>query len=325
MKSGPVPLFLAPMAGVSDLAYRILARECGADFTVTEFTAAAGLSRHASHSWLKVESHPLENPFIPQIFGGVTEEMVKTVKLLQKKANIIDINFGCPAPKVCRNDAGAALLRNPDKIVKMVRACLDVAEVPISVKVRLGTGTGPNTALEVAQRLEREGIYRICVHGRTLKQRYSGLADWEQIREIVDGVEIPVIANGDVVDSASTKLCMDITKSAGLMIGRGAIGMPNIFYDIKRDLGWNTSLPPWKEDNPAAARLWCWKRYLDISKQVYGEKMNKNIKRHAISFTKGLPGASAMRVQLHSVTTQEELGKRVSQYLENLNREELKI
>ena len=181
MTGASVPLFLAPMAGVSDLAYRILARECGADFTVTEFTAAAGLSRYASHSWLKVESHPLEKPFIPQIFGGITEEMVKTVKLLQKKADVIDINFGCPAPKVCRNDAGAALLRDPDRIVKMVRACLDVAEVPISVKVRLGTGSGPNTALEVAQRLEKEGIYRICVHGRTLKQRYSGYADWEPV------------------------------------------------------------------------------------------------------------------------------------------------
>lgn len=325
MTGASVPLFLAPMAGVSDLAYRILARECGADFTVTEFTAAAGLSRYASHSWLKVESHPLEKPFIPQIFGGITEEMVKTVKLLQKKADVIDINFGCPAPKVCRNDAGAALLRDPDRIVKMVRACLDVAEVPISVKVRLGTGSGPNTALEVAQRLEKEGIYRICVHGRTLKQRYSGYADWEQIREIVDGVEIPVIANGDVVDSESAKLCMDSTKSAGLMIGRGAIGMPNIFYEIKRDLGWTRTPPPWKEDNSAIARLWCWNRYLEISKEVYGEKMNKNIKRHAISFTKGLSGASAMRVKLHSVTTQEELGNKVTNYLENLIYEKVEV
>ncbi len=320
-----VPLFLAPMAGVSDLAYRILARECGADLTVTEFTAAAGLSRHASHSWLKVESHPSESPFIPQIFGGITEEMVQTVKLLQSRADIIDINFGCPAPKVCRNEAGAALLKDPDRIVKMVRSCLEVAEVPISVKVRLGTGSGPNTALEVAQRLEKEGIERICVHGRTLRQRYSGVADWEQIREIVDAVNIPVIANGDIIDSTTAKMCMKVTGAAGLMIGRGAIGMPNIFHDIKRDLEWDTSSPPWSNDTDAAARLWCWNRYLEISKDVYPNQINKNLKRHAISFTKGLSGASAMRVELHSVRTQEELGDRVTRYLENLNHDEILI
>lgn len=205
----------------------------------------------------------------------------------------------------------------------MVKSCLDVAKVPISVKVRLGTGKGPNTALEVAQRLEKEGIERICVHGRTLRQRYSGLADWDQIKEIVDGVDIPVIANGDIVDSKTAKMCMDATGAAGLMIGRGAIGVPNIFHDIKRDLRWDSNPPPWKNQNPATARLWCWNRYLEISKEVYAGQINKNLKRHAISFTKGLSGASAMRVELHSVNTQEELGNRVTKYLEELNYQEL--
>jgi tRNA-dihydrouridine synthase len=118
---------------------------------------------------------------------------------------------------------------------------------------------------------------------------------------------------------------MNSTKSAGLMIGRGAIGMPNIFYEIKRDLGWIKSPPPWKKENSAIARLWCWKRYLEISNEVYGDKMNKNIKRHAISFTKGLSGASAMRVKLHSVTTQNELGNKVTNYLESLIDEDANI
>ena len=172
------PLFLAPMAGVTDLAYRILARECGADVTVTEFTAASGLTRRNTYSWLKVESDPRESPFIPQIFGGIIEEMVQTVEMLQDRADVIDINFGCPAPKVCKNDAGAALLRDPDRVVNMVRACIEVAEVPITVKMRLGTGSGENTALEICERLEEEGVERVCVHGRTLRQRYSGEADW---------------------------------------------------------------------------------------------------------------------------------------------------
>ena len=318
MSNQAVPLFLAPMAGVTDLAYRLLARECGADVTVTEFTAASGLTRRNTNSWLKVESDSREKPFIPQIFGGITSEMVETVELLQDRADVIDINFGCPAPKVCRNDAGAALLRDPDRVVEMVRACLDVAEVPITVKVRLGTGSGPNTALEVARRLEAEGIERICVHGRTLRQRYSGEADWQQIREIVEAVEIPVIANGDVTDAVTATRCLKATGAAGVMIGRGAIGIPTLFHEIKRDLGWSNGKPPWGVDDPAVARHWCWERYIELSSELYREHGNKNLKRHAVSFTKGLPGASAMRVELHSIHDQRRLGQRVSEYLEGL-------
>jgi len=314
----PVPLFLAPMAGVTDLAYRLLAREVGADLTFTEFTAASGLSRHAKHSWLKVESDPRESPFIPQIFGGDIDEMVATVQLLHDRADIIDLNFGCPAPKVCRNDAGAALLRDPDKVVRMVRACIEASDVPITVKMRLGTGSGPNTALEICQRLEAEGIGRICVHGRTLSQRYAGEADWSQIRRIVEAVDIPVIANGDVVDAASAAACLEATGAAGLMIGRGAIGRPTIFHEIKRDLGWTEEKAPWGEDNPAVARSWCWQRYLELSREVYEAGQCKNLKRHAVSFTKGLPGASNMRVELHTINDQNALGERVSEYLREL-------
>ena len=318
MRTANPPLFLAPMAGVTDLAYRLLASECGADYTVTEFTAASGLTRRNTNSWLKVESDSREKPFIPQIFGGDIEEMVTTVKLLQDRADIIDLNFGCPAPKVCRNDAGAALLRDPDRVVRMVRACIGAANVPITVKMRLGTGSGPNTALEICQRLEAEGVERICVHGRTLRQRYSGESDWSQIRDIVQAVDIPVIANGDVVDAKTAAACLDQTAASGLMIGRGAIGRPTIFYEIKRDLGWIDDEPPWGIDDPAVARHWCWEKYVQLSSELYQDHTNKNLKRHAVSFTKGLPGASAMRVELHSIHDQRKLGQKVSQYLENL-------
>jgi len=318
MHEQPVPLFLAPMAGVTDLAYRLLARECGADLSITEFTAASGLSRHDASSWLKVESDPREKPFIPQIFGGDISEMVTTVELLEHKADIIDINFGCPAPKVCRNNAGAALLRSPDQVIEMVRACINATNVPITVKMRLGTGSGPNTALEITRRLEDEGVERVCVHGRTLRQRYSGEADWKQIKEIVDEVEIPVIANGDIIDAKTALSCLELTGAGGLMIGRGAIGRPMIFHEIKRDLGWSVGKPPWGDDNIASSRLWCWNRYLELSSELYSGIRNKNLKRHAVSFTKGLPGASKMRVELHSIPNQEKMGDRVKQYLEEL-------
>ena len=322
METPRYPLFLAPMAGVTDLAYRILAKECGADFTVTEFTAASGLTRKNTYSWLKLESDKRESPFIPQIFGGDNAEMVQTVEMLRERADSIDINFGCPAPKVCKNDAGAALLRDPDRVVQMVRECIEASEgTPITVKMRLGTGSGPNTALEICKRLEDEGVARVCVHGRTLRQRYSGEADWSQIREIAEELSIPVIANGDVTSASSAKDCLEKTGADGLMIGRGAIGRPTIFHDIKRDLGWLEEAPPWGDGDDTVARLWCWNRYLELSRELYDGRPNKNLKRHAVSFTKGLPGASAMRVELHSEHDQIKLGDRVAKYLQELAHE----
>ncbi len=319
MEISPYPLFLAPMAGVTDLAYRILAKECGADVTVTEFTAASGLTRKNTYSWLKLESDKRESPFIPQIFGGDNDEMVQTVEMLRERADLIDINFGCPAPKVCKNDAGAALLRDPDRVVRMVRECIEASGgTPITVKMRLGTGSGPNTALEICKRLEEEGVSRICVHGRTLRQRYSGEADWSQIRDIANELSIPLIANGDVTSAFSAKECLQKTHADGLMIGRGAIGRPTIFHEIKRDLGWLDRAPPWGEGDDKVARLWCWNRYLELSREIYDGRPNKNLKRHAVSFTKGLPGASAMRVELHSEHDQVKLGDRVSDYLQRL-------
>lgn len=314
----PVPIFLAPMAGVTDLAYRLLSKECGADFTVTEFTAASGLTRRNTNSWLKVETDPREKPFIPQIFGGDISEMAMTVEMLEDRSDVIDINFGCPAPKVCRNDAGAALLRDPDKVVTMVRKCIESTDVPITVKMRLGTGSGPNTALEISKRLADEGVMRICVHGRTLRQRYSGNADWDQIREISESVDIPVIANGDVVDTKTAEQCLEATAAGGLMIGRGAIGRPTIFHEIKQGMGWSTGAAPWGDGGPSRARSWCWDRYLELSQEVYGDSGSKNLKRHAVSFTKGLEGASAMRVRLHSIQDKVQLGREVSKYLHGL-------
>ena len=147
--TGQVPLFLAPMAGVTDLAFRLLARECGADFTISEFTAAAALTRQDAKSWHKLESDPRESPFIPQIFGGKIEEMVHCCELLQDVADIIDLNFGCPAPKVTRHCVGAALMGKPDDLVQMVENCVEISDVPITVKMRLGTDSDKINALEI--------------------------------------------------------------------------------------------------------------------------------------------------------------------------------
>lgn len=324
----PVPLHLAPMEGVSDLAFRLLARECGADLTITEFTSSTALSRGSVRAWSKMASDPREHPFIPQIFGGDQEEMVAATKMLceQSDAGCIDINFGCPAPKVCRSSAGAAMLADPDRLVALVDACIAVSSVPVSVKLRLGTGMGEHTALEVATRLEDAGVVRLCVHGRTLAQGYRGRADWSSIARIVDAVSIPVIANGDVVDADSTLRCLEVTGAAGVMIGRGAIGNPQIFSSIKQRLGWPVEEPPWIREDGERWRMadelqrsfimrhWTLRRYVALAEEI-GSIPQRALKRHAVSFTKHLPGGSRARGSLQGVNDAHDVARRVSEWL----------
>lgn len=322
-----VPLYLAPMSGVTDLPFRLLARECGADFTITEFTSSAAISRDVADSWVRLEGDEREKPFIPQIFGGKKDEMVKTVQLLQGRADIIDLNFGCPATKVTRTCAGAALMGKPDDLVEMVVACVEASEIPITAKLRLGTGKGTDNVVEICRRLEDAGVYRLCVHGRTLKQGYSGIANWQTIAEVVESVSIPVIANGDIVNAATAKECIEITGAAGLMVGRGAIGRPMIFDKIKRDMGWVDKPQPWVKDigediwssssqtrKDFLTRSWAWNRYIELCKETVGFQ-SKWLTRHAVSFTKGLPGAREARKAMMSDRNPEKLAQAVENYL----------
>jgi nifR3 family TIM-barrel protein len=315
-----VPLFLAPMSGVTDVAYRLLAREAGADFTATEFTAASGLSRQDAKSWAKVETHPREKPFIPQIFGGIEDEMVETVRLLSKGADVVDLNFGCPAPKVTKTCAGAAMMALPDSLVGMVERCIEASEVPVSVKMRLGTRSEKINVLEIAERCAALGVERICVHGRTLKQKYRGTADWDMIAKVVDVCaphDVPVIANGDIVDAASAAKCLETTGAQGLMIGRAAIGDPCIFGRIKAELGWQDFEAPWGQANEAGRKHWAWNRYVELVDEIGGPYAARNMKQHAISFTKGLPGGRELRPHLHAIKDFRLIGEPLNLALES--------
>lgn len=321
------PLFLAPMSGVTDLPFRLLAKECGADFTITEFTNSTALTRDAAMSWRKMETCDAEAPFIPQIFGGVTEDMAKAAELLEDSADIIDLNFGCPAPKVTKICAGAALMGQPENLVSMCEEVVDRVNIPVTAKMRLGTGAESFNAKEICQDLEQVGIQRLCVHGRTLKQRYSGVADWDYISKVVDSVELPVIANGDVVDSKTAASCLNETHASGLMIGRGAIGRPSVFGEIKVGLGWmDEGELPWISnfegnwsslddvEKQFATRRWCWNRYIELARQTTGLNI-KSMRGHAVSFTKGLPNAKHIRAIMHGKSSREEFAAATSEYL----------
>ena len=321
------PLYLAPMSGVTDLPYRLLAKECGADVTITEFTNSTALTREAATSWRRMETHETEVPFIPQIFGGDPGDMATAAAMLAPAADVIDLNFGCPAPKVTNICAGAALMGEPDRLVSMVETIVDRIDVPVTAKMRLGTGgSRANNSTEICQRLEDVGAQRLCIHGRTLKQRYSGEADWTSIREAVGEVEVPVVANGDVVDAASAAACLRHTGASGLMIGRGAIGRPTVFSDIKVGLGWMEEDDlPWvaRHDDwhglsdigrSFASRKWCWDRYIELSEATVGIQ-GKWMQRHAIAFTKGLPGARKVRTLMHDQDSAKAMADAISGFL----------
>lgn len=321
------PLYLAPMSGVTDLPYRLLAKECGADVTITEFTNSTALTREAATSWRRMETHETEVPFIPQIFGGDPGDMATAAAMLAPAADVIDLNFGCPAPKVTNICAGAALMGEPDRLVSMVETIVDRVDVPVTAKMRLGTGgSRANNSTEICQRLEDVGAQRLCIHGRTLKQRYSGEADWTSIKEAVEEVEVPVVANGDVVDAASAAACLRHTGASGLMIGRGAIGRPTVFSDIKVGLGWMEEDDlPWvaRHDDwhglsdigrSFASRKWCWDRYIELSEATVGIQ-GKWMQRHAIAFTKGLPGARKVRTLMHDQDSAKAMADAISGFL----------
>lgn len=323
----PRPLFLAPMSGVTDLPYRLLAKQCGADVTITEFTNSTALSREAAVSWRKMESHETEIPFIPQIFGGDAKDMATAAEMLAPNADLIDLNFGCPAPKVTKICAGAALMGEPDNLVSMVEGIVDTVDIPVTAKMRLGTGSKEHNAIEICKRLEEVGTQRLCVHGRTLRQRYSGEADWDYIRKVVDSVDIPVIANGDVMDAKSATECLKTTNAGGLMVGRGAIGRPSMFGEMKVGLGWMKEEElPWVVANQEnwfeldeisrsfATRKWCWDKYIELSKQTTGIQ-DKWMQRHAVAFSKGLPGAKKVRSLMHVQPTPEDFAQSISEFL----------
>ena len=223
---------LSPMAGVTDVAFRVLCRKYGAGLTYTEFVSSAGLARKNKKSIEMLKTDKTEKPTAVQIFGNNTDELIKSAKFLEKKFDIIDINCGCPAWKVIKIGAGSELLKSPQKIYEIVKKLSSVVKVPVSVKIRKGIDDSHNNAVEVAFLAEKAGASAIAIHGRTQKQGYSGKADWEIIKKVKLAVKIPVIGNGDVFTPEDFKEKLDYSKVDYIMIARGAIGNPYIFKQI---------------------------------------------------------------------------------------------
>jgi nifR3 family TIM-barrel protein len=291
-------LVLAPMAGVTSLPFRLIARQAGAALVYTETVSAKGLASRGRKSWALVESSPREQPLAYQLFGRDAEVLGEATRMLAERgAEFIDLNLGCPVKKFIRNGAGAALLRDPPQAGRLVRAMRQaLPEGVLSVKMRLGWDATSITAPEVARIAEAEGCDFVSVHGRTRAQQYSGRVDRARIAEVVDAVRIPVLANGDVTDASDALGMLRATGAAGVMIGRGALANPWIFREIVERAEGRVVPPP-----TPAERARLVERHLAIMLDYLQDAPSTVhvLKKYLCAWVHGMAGAARFRERVN--------------------------
>ena len=299
------PVILAPMAGITDLPFRILCKEQGADVMVTEMISAKALFYGNKNTLPLMQTEEEEKPIGVQIFGSEPELMGAMAHKIENKGfSYIDINMGCPVPKVAGNGSGSALMKNPLLAGKIIEKTAKAIQKPLTVKIRKGFDDAHVNAVEMAKIAQESGAAAVAVHGRTREQYYSGTADWDIIAQVKQAVKIPVIGNGDVVDAASALRLFEQTGCDGIMVGRGAQGNPWIFREILAALE-DREIPA----RPNRRELYeMIVRHAQLSCTYKGEYITvREMRKHLAWYTTGLPHAAGLRRQINSMETMEEL------------------
>ncbi len=300
MKIGTIeierPVMLAPMEDVTDRAFRQLCKRNGADIVYTEFISAEALRRGAEKSMRKLAVDAIERPIAVQIFGSSVESMIEAAVIAEEYSpDYLDINFGCPTKKVAGKGAGAALMKEPEKMASIAEAVVKAVKIPVTAKTRIGWDRESINILDILPRLEDAGIQALAIHGRTRSEMYKGKADWEWIREVKRHARIPIIANGDIWTPEDAVAMFEYTGADGVMIGRGSIGNPFIFARAKQLLQTGVAMAPpdFRERIHAAME------HLKLSVQFKGEKYGTlEMRRHYSTYLKGLPMVSRVRNKL---------------------------
>lgn len=318
LKIGPVtlvaPLIMAPMAGYTDRVFRLLAREAGAALTYTEMISAQGLiyNNKNTHALLDLEGEP--GPVAVQLFGREPEIMAAATRIaVAAGAAIVDLNMGCPTPKIVKNGEGSALMRDLPLAAAIVAAMVRAAgPVPVTVKMRLGWDEDSINVVEAARAVVAAGAAAVAIHGRTRSQFYRGRADWSYFRRVKEAVDVPVIGNGDVRTARDAVTMLAETGCDGVMVGRGATGNPWLLTAIRAVLEGRPEPPP--VDVRTRMTLAC--RHLKLLVELKGETTAvKEMRKHLACYFRGLPGAARLRQQINTLTTAAEVIAAIKAYL----------
>lgn len=309
MKIGNVVLrnsvALAPMAGVTDLPFRLLCREQGCGLACTEMVSAKAIYYHNKNTAELIGTRPEEYPLAVQLFGSDPDIMADmAAKIAEGPYAIIDVNMGCPVPKVVKNGEGSALMRNPELASEIIRAMVSKVKKPVTVKFRKGFNDEEVNAVEFAKRMEDAGAAAVAVHGRTREQYYRGKADWDIIRQVKEAVSIPVFGNGDIFEPEDAVRMLEETGCDGVMIARGAKGNPWIFSRTVHLIETGELLPPPTKDEVKAMI----RRHAAMLTEYKGElTAMREMRSHVAWYTAGFPNSAALRNEVNQVTTMEEL------------------
>lgn len=306
--AGECPLFLAPMAGFTDIAFRELCKQNGADVTVTEFVQAIPLLRGIAKTWGTIDFTEAQRPAGVQIFGAEPATMAEAARLIEARLrpDFIDINYGCPAKNVVEQNAGSSLLRCPELLEKIADAVVRaVPATPVTAKIRIGWDARNIVAGDIARRLEAAGVRALAVHGRTRAQGYAGEADWTEIARAVAAVKIPVVGNGDIRDGAGALRRYRESGVSGLMIGRAALGNPWIFSEIKSVLKTGAPPPPPTADERWDLMLAYARAVLARAGDAHADVRWMLTRLHP--FTHQLPGSRKLRARLSGCRTFDDI------------------
>ena len=308
----PNKVFLAPMAGITDKAFRIIAREHGCGLVYTEMISAKALTYKNVRTKTLIDLQGEEPPLAVQLFGCEPKTMAEAAKIVAAEgAQLIDINMGCPVPKVVKNGEGSALLKNPQLAVEIVRAVVSAVSVPITVKIRSGWDMESLIAVSFAEKMENAGVRAIAVHGRTREQFYSGRADWGIIKQVKAAVMIPVIGNGDIWSAQDAGKMLEETGCDGVMLGRGVCGNPWLISQVCHYLEkGEVLLPPNPEEKIKGAL-----RHLELILKLKGENLGlKEMRKHLVWYLKGMPHTAALKEVIFRTEKAEEVRELLEAY-----------
>jgi len=299
------PLYLAPMAGVTDMVFRAICKEMGADVMVTEFVSAEGILQCDERTRHYTDFDEVQRPLGVQLFGADGVRMGEAARKVidWKQPDFIDINFGCPVNKVVSRNGGSALLKNCPVLASVAREVARAVPIPVTAKMRIGWDAGSVNAVEIARILEDSGIQAITVHGRTRAQGYSGLADWDVIAQVADAVKIPVIGNGDIATGADVEVRRAQTNVRGVMIGRAAMANPWVFQEAKHYLATGSHAPTATvEQRFALMRRHC---QMAVSRSTRGGEFEvmRSMRTRLMSYTRSLPGGKYLRGRFGQITS----------------------